>query len=117
MELYRDEGFLPEGLLNYVALLGWAIAADRDIFTLPEMVEAFEIGDVNPNPARFDLKKCEAIKGSHMRLPSVEDITKRSIPFRKKIGVISDPANDADAKLLELAMHLVAERKIGRAHV
>src|SRR3546814_12526146 len=66
-ELYRDEGFLPEGRLNYVALLGWAIAADRDIFTLPEMVEAFEIGDVNPNPARFDLKKCGAINGSHMR--------------------------------------------------
>ncbi|HEY9563634.1 MAG TPA: glutamate--tRNA ligase [Nocardioides sp.] len=110
MELYRDEGFLPEGLLNYVALLGWAIAADRDIFTLPEMVEAFEIGDVNPNPARFDLKKCEAINGSHMRLLSVEDITKRSIPFLKKTGVLSDPVNDADAKLLELAMPLVAER-------
>src|SRR3546814_16477460 len=83
MELYRDEGFLPEGLLNYVALLGWAIAADRDIFTLPEMVEAFEIGDVNPNPARFELKKCEAINGSHMRLLSVEDITKRPIPSLK----------------------------------
>jgi glutamyl-tRNA synthetase len=110
MELYRDQGFLPEGLLNYVALLGWAIAADRDIFTLPEMVEAFEIGDVNPNPARFDLKKCEAINGSHMRLLSVEDITKRSIPFLKKTGVLSDPVNDADAKLLELAMPLVAER-------
>ncbi|NYG58204.1 glutamyl-tRNA synthetase [Nocardioides daedukensis] len=110
MELYRDQGFLPEGLLNYVALLGWAIAADRDIFTLPEMVEAFEIGDVNPNPARFDLKKCEAINGSHMRLLTVEDITKRSIPFLKKTGVLSDPVNDADAKLLELAMPLVAER-------
>ncbi len=65
---YRDDGFLPEGLLNYVALLGWAIAADRDVFTLEEMVAAFEIGDVNPNPARFDLKKADAINASHMRL-------------------------------------------------
>ncbi|KQY64782.1 glutamate--tRNA ligase [Nocardioides sp. Root140] len=110
MELYRDQGFLPEGLLNYVALLGWAIAADRDIFSLEEMVEAFEIGDVNPNPARFDLKKCEAINGSHMRLLSIEDITHRSIPFLKKAGVVSDPVSDADARLLELAMPLVGER-------
>src|SRR3546814_18337854 len=74
------------------------------------MFKALEVGDVNPNPARFDLKKCEAINGSHMRLLSVEDITKRSIPFLKKTGVLSDPVNDADAKLLELAMPLVAER-------
>ena len=62
------QGFLPEGLLNYLALLGWAIAPDRDVFTLDEMVETFEIGDVNPNPARFDLKKAEAINADHVRL-------------------------------------------------
>ncbi|NYI43404.1 glutamyl-tRNA synthetase [Nocardioides aromaticivorans] len=107
---YRDQGYLPEGLLNYLALLGWAIAADRDVFSLEEMVEAFEIGDVVANPARFDLKKCDAINAAHMRLLSVEDITHRVIPFLKADGVISDPVNDADAQLLELAMPLVAER-------
>ena len=73
---YRDAGFLPEGLLNYMALLGWAIAEDRDVFTLEEMVQAFEIGRVNPNPARFDLKKCEAINAAHMRLLS----RRRAVP-------------------------------------
>jgi glutamyl-tRNA synthetase len=107
---YRDAGFLPEGLLNYVALLGWAISGDRDVFTLEEMVEAFDIGDVNPNPARFDLKKADAINASHMRLLSVEDVTHRALPFLKAAGVISDPVSDADAQLLELAMPLVAER-------
>ncbi len=107
---YREQGFLPEGLLNYLALLGWAIAADRDIFSLEEMVEAFDIGDVNPNPARFDLKKAEAINASHMRLLSVEEITHRVLPFLKDAGVVSDPVSDADAELLELAMPLVAER-------
>src|SRR4029079_12153014 len=71
---YRDAGFLPEGLLNYMALLGWAIAEDRDVFTLEEMVQAFEIGRVNPNPARFDLKKCEAINAAHMRLLSADEL-------------------------------------------
>ncbi|MGA8255904.1 MAG: glutamate--tRNA ligase [Nocardioides sp.] len=107
---YRDQGYLPEGLLNYVALLGWAIAADRDIFSLEEMVAAFDIKDVNPNPARFDLKKCDAINGSQMRLLSVEQITHRALPFLKDAGVVSDPVSDADAQLLELAMPLVAER-------
>ncbi|QYJ04512.1 glutamate--tRNA ligase [Nocardioides panacisoli] len=107
---YRDEGYLPEGLLNYLALLGWAIAADRDVFTLEEMVAAFEIGDVNPNPARFDKKKMDAINGSHMRQLSVEEITRRAIPFLQADGVLGDPVHDADAQLLEQAMPIVAER-------
>ncbi|WP_127480311.1 glutamate--tRNA ligase [Nocardioides pantholopis] len=108
--MYRDQGFLPEGLLNYLALLGWAIAADRDVFTLEEMVEAFDIKDVNPNPARFDLKKADAINGAHMRMLPVEEITHRVLPFLKSAGVVSDPVSDADAQLLELAMPLVGER-------
>ncbi|KAA1425568.1 glutamate--tRNA ligase [Nocardioides antri] len=107
---YRDGGFLPEGLLNYLALLGWAIAPDRDVFSMAEMVEKFDIGDVNPNPARFDLKKAEAINAAHMRLLSVEEITHRALPFLKRDGVVGDPVHDADAQLLELAMPLVAER-------
>jgi glutamyl-tRNA synthetase len=107
---YRDQGFLPEGLLNYLALLGWAIADDRDVFTLDEMVEAFDIARVNPNPARFDLKKAEAINGSHMRMLTIEEMTDRVLPYLKTAGVVGDPVSDADAKLLELAMPLIAER-------
>ena len=107
---YRDAGFLPEGLLNYVALLGWAIAADRDVFDLEEMVQKFDIRDVNPNPARFDLKKADAINSAHMRLLSTDEITRRVLPFLKAAGVVSDPVHDADAQLLELAMPLVSER-------
>ena len=74
------------------------------------MVEAFDIGDVNPNPARFDLKKADAINASHMRLLSIEDMTHRVLPFLKAAGVVGDPVHDSDAQLLELAMPLVAER-------
>jgi glutamyl-tRNA synthetase len=107
---YRDQGFLPEGLLNYLALLGWAIAADRDVFTLEEMVEKFDIKDVNPNPARFDLKKAEAINASHMRMLSIDQITHRALPYLKHDGVLTDPVSPADQQLLELAMPFVAER-------
>ncbi|WP_255955490.1 glutamate--tRNA ligase [Streptomyces odontomachi] len=67
LNLYRDRGFLPAGLLNYLSLLGWSLAPDRDIFTMDEMVAAFDLTNVNPNPARFDLKKAEAINADHIR--------------------------------------------------
>jgi glutamyl-tRNA synthetase len=65
---------------------------------------------VNPNPARFDLKKAEAINADHMRMLPIEDLTHRVVPFLQAAGVLSDPLDDADAQLLELAMPLVAER-------
>jgi glutamyl-tRNA synthetase len=84
---YRAAGFLPEGLLNYLALLGWAIADDRDVFTLDEMVEAFDISRVNPNPARFDAKKCQAINGDHVRRLTPADLADRLIPYYAADGV------------------------------
>jgi glutamyl-tRNA synthetase len=74
---HRDRGFIPEGLLNYLALLGWAIASDRDVFSLDEMVAAFDVVDVNANPARFDQKKADAINAEHIRLLDVDDFTGR----------------------------------------
>ena len=64
---HRDRGFIPEGLVNYLALLGWGFSADRDVFSREELIAAFDVVDVNPNPARFDLKKAEAINGDHIR--------------------------------------------------
>ncbi len=107
---YRDQGFLPEGLLNYLALLGWSIADDRDVFSIAEMVEAFEIGRVNPNPARFDLKKCEAINGSHVRELSVAELEVRLVPFFQQAGLIADPPTVAELTLLTQATPLVHER-------
>jgi glutamyl-tRNA synthetase len=90
---YREAGFLPEGLLNYLALLGWAIADDRDVFTLDEMVEAFDIARVNPNPARFDAKKCQAINGDHVRLLTPEDLAARLISYYAAAGLDVTPAD------------------------
>jgi glutamyl-tRNA synthetase len=107
---YRDAGFLPEGLLNYLALLGWAIAPDRDVFTMDEMVAAFDIADVNPNPARFDLKKCEAINGSHMRLLSTDEIGRRVLPYLAAAGLVDAEPTAEQQAVLDAAMPLVAER-------
>ena len=107
---YIDRGFTPEGLLNYLALLGWAIAPDRDVFTMAEMYAAFDIADVNPNPARFDLKKAEAINASQMRLIGLADMTERVLPFLERDGVVSTPITAAQRETLVAAMPLVHER-------
>ncbi|MGL5808664.1 MAG: glutamate--tRNA ligase [Nocardioides sp.] len=107
---YRDAGFLPEGLLNYLALLGWSIAEDRDIFSMDEMIAAFDIDRVNPNPARFDLKKAEAINGSQMRLLSPAEMTRRVLPYLQRDGLIDDPVTAEQADTLAAAMPLIHER-------
>ncbi|RUP03444.1 MAG: glutamate--tRNA ligase [Mycobacterium sp.] len=75
--LHRDRGFIPEGLLNYLALLGWSIADDHDLFSLDEMVAAFDVVNVTSNPARFDQKKADAINAEHIRMLTVDDFTTR----------------------------------------
>ena len=74
---HRERGFIPEGLLNYLALLGWSIADDHDVFSLDEMVAAFDVADVNSNPARFDQKKADALNAEHIRMLDADDFTAR----------------------------------------
>jgi len=112
LNLYRERGFLPEGLLNYLSLLGWSFSADRDIFTVDEMVAAFDIADVNPNPARFDLKKCEAINGDHIRLLDVKDFTERCAPWLKAPFAPWAPEDFDEAKWQAIAPHAQTRLKV-----
>jgi glutamyl-tRNA synthetase len=107
---HRDRGFIPEGLLNYLALLGWSISADRDVFSLDEMVKAFDVKNVNPNPARFDQKKADSINASHIRLLGLEDFTKRITPYLQSAGVLGSTVSDAQLEILTKAAPLIQER-------
>lgn len=82
---------IPEGLLNYLALLGWSLSKDQDVFSPEQLVAAFDVHDVNPNPARFDPKKCEAINAEHVRLLEAEDFRNRLVPYLA--DVYPDPAD------------------------
>jgi glutamyl-tRNA synthetase len=107
---YIERGFLPAGLLNYLALLGWGIAEDRDVFTIAEMVEAFDIRRVNPNPARFDLKKCEAINAAHMRLLPIQELVERVLPYLQDMGLLPPAPSEEELGVLSAAAPLVHER-------
>lgn len=112
--LHRDRGFTPEGLLNYLALLGWSIAPDRDVFTLDELVGAFDVADVNPNPARFDAKKAEAINGAHVRMLAPDDFRDRLVPYLHAAGLVPADSyadlSQTQRALLDTGAPLVQER-------
>lgn len=133
LNLYREEGYLPEGLLNYLALLGWSLPRgwplpkdrppppgtdleadpaerERDVFSMAEMVAAFEIERVNPNPARFDLKKCTAINGDHIRWLPQDELARRLAPYLEAAGLRADPARlRAVVPLISPRMQTLAE--------
>jgi glutamyl-tRNA synthetase len=110
--LYRERGFIREGLLNYLALLGWSIAEDRDVFTIDEMVAAFDISRVSSNAARFDLKKAEAINAAHLRALPVEEFARRVEPYLVDEGVIEGTITEEQRALLAAAAPLVQERSV-----
>ncbi|KAF0835921.1 glutamate--tRNA ligase [Nocardia caishijiensis] len=105
--LHRDRGFVPEGLLNYLALLGWSIAEDRDVFSMAEMVAAFDISTVNSNPARFDQKKADAINAEQIRLLESGDFGHRLREFLTAQGHIGA---EIDEKTFLVAAELVQTR-------
>lgn len=108
--LYRDQGFLPEGMVNYLALLGWGFSADQDVFTRDQLVERFDVADVNPNPARVDIKKATAINGDHMRMLDPADFTERMVPYLQRADVVADPITPEQHALLTAATPLVQPR-------
>jgi glutamyl-tRNA synthetase len=108
--LHRERGFIPEGLLNYLSLLGWSLSADEDIFTVDQLVKNFDIHDVLANPARFDLKKAEAINGTHVRLLDPAVFRERLVPYLRHEGLVGEILTDREEEILTEAAPLVQER-------
>ncbi|WP_280342216.1 glutamate--tRNA ligase [Nocardia abscessus] len=104
---HRDRGFIPEGLLNYLALLGWGLSEDRDVFSMAEMVEAFDISKVNSNPARFDQKKADALNAEHIRLLAPGDFAHR---LREYLTEHNRIGAEIDEKVFAAAAELVQTR-------
>ena len=112
---YREEGFLPEAINNYLALLGWSPGDDREEFTRQEMAAEFDLARVNKNAAQFDVRKLEAINGDKIRALDPDDFVARIIPFLQRAGVIGDPVSPEEAALIGAAAPLIQTR-IRRAH-
>lgn len=104
---HRDAGIIPEGMLNYLALLGWSLAGEKDIFSVDELVENFDVTNVLANPARFDQKKLEAINADHIRLLEPKDFEQR---LRAYLTEYTDFPTDYPAEKFAIAAELVQTR-------
>lgn len=110
---FRADGYLPEAMCNYLALLGWSLGdGDREEFDLQEMADAFTLDRVNTSPARFDPKKLDSINGAWIRRLDPADLAGRIAPFMAGAGLVADPPSDAELAMLAGAVPLVQERMV-----
>lgn len=89
---WRDDGYLPEALINYVVLQGWSAGDDKEVYTIEELQEAFSLERLGKSAARFDLKKLQWLNGQQIRLIPLETLVKRIAP------VLQDAGFDTDSK-------------------
>lgn len=82
-----NEGYLPEAIINYIALLGWAPKDTREIFSLDELIEAFDINGISKSPAVFDYDKLSWVNQEHIKNMSDEEFLKHAKPFYDEAGV------------------------------
>jgi glutamyl-tRNA synthetase len=108
--MYQKIGFLREGILNYLALLGWSPGNDVEFFSLAEMTRDFDISRVNASPARFDLKKATALNADWVRALPNDELVERVVPYLIAGGVLPPAPTDAQRELLKQAMPLVSQR-------
>ncbi len=104
VERFREDGFLPEALVNYLALLGWSRDATTTFMTREEMIEAFDIAHVSHNPAVFDLQKLAWMNGHYIRETPDDRLSGMIEESLREQGV------DADAATVGRALPLIKER-------
>ena len=105
---YRQAGYLPEAICNYLALLGWSPGDDLENISMKELTELFTVERVHSSPARFDMKKLEAINGDKIRALTIDEFLTWALPFLTEAGVIS--GTPEELALVRQALPIIQER-------
>src|SRR5690606_16477334 len=92
VEAYRERGFVPDGVLNYLARLGWS-HGDQELFTRDELIAAFDWTSVGKEGARYDEKKFMHVQAHHLRLMPGEAIAQQARPFVAARGLSIEPSD------------------------
>ena len=109
LNYYVEEGYLKEGLLNFLALMGWSFGGDKEIFSLEEMIENFSFDRISLGGPVFDLVKLGWVNNQHMKLKDLKELTKLALPYFVKAGYYENE-NLSDEEFVKL-MRIV---EIGR---
>jgi glutamyl-tRNA synthetase len=110
---FRKSGYLPEALINYVALLGASYEEGKEIYTLAELAERFSLDKLNKAPAIFDYKKLEWYNGQYIRMMSDEELAEAAMPYAMNAGLFGtagiEPSTEQKERFVN-AMPLIKER-------
>jgi glutamyl-tRNA synthetase len=105
---FRLDGFLPDAMINYLALLGWNDGTDNEIFTRDELIDAFELGRVVKSPSVFDMEKLRWVNQQHMKMVSLDfivELVKDQFEFE---DILVDGATKSDLGLVDMAFATTA---------
>ena len=100
VEDFIEEGYTPEGLINFLALLGWSPDSEEEIFTIKELARQFDFDRVNKTGAVFDKRKLDWVNGHYVREMSPEDLAKEIKPYMVESGLIDEDYSDHNLLLL-----------------
>ena len=111
VEWYQEHGYLPEALVNYLALLGWSPGDGvTERFTREELIELFSLDHISRNPAAFDVDKLKALNGEKIRALSPQELAGRIEPLLIGEKVLSDPPSEEERAVVAHAVPLIQER-------
>ncbi len=109
---YRERGYLPEALVNFLALLGWSPGGEEEVISVEELKRVFSLERVSKSPAVFDPDKLNWLNGCYIRVSSTERLAALAVPFLQKAGYVSDPPSAQEqewvAAVVELARDYVS---------
>lgn len=107
---FRLNGYLPEALLNYVSLLGWAYDDSREFFTREDLEKLFSLEKLNKAPAVFDYRKLEWFNGQYIRKMEHQTLKDQLLPILMKDGIVSNPPTEKEKEIFEGAFPIIRER-------
>ncbi|MGQ9698866.1 MAG: glutamate--tRNA ligase, partial [Armatimonadota bacterium] len=110
VKAYREQGYLPEAMVNFLALLGWSAGENREIYSVEELIAKFSLEGVNKNPAVFDIQKLEWMNGEYIRMLTPDDLAERVIPFLRGAGLVGEELSSHQKKYIARVMALEQER-------
>jgi glutamyl-tRNA synthetase len=107
---FRERGYVPEAIVNYLARVGWSYDDKQEIFSRDELERIFTLEKINKAPAVFDYKKLEWLNGHYIREKSADELYEAIVPFVQKAGIVDDPPSDEQERIVRGAIPLIQER-------
>ena len=107
---YKEQGYLPEAVVNFLVLLGWSSGGEEEIFTMEQLIEQFSLDRVAKNPAVFDMDKLKWINGYYIRQSPAKEIVKLALPFLREAGYLPQDINEEQYRWVEMIVTAIQEK-------